>query len=151
MKKLINAVLESEDHMKIFYENHDKYKPEVATKLQAALDECRINVYYDLEKDYKYIKVVLYCMNHIRKFKRRSLLLFIVGTVTYICKDPILFFKSLFTFKKDAKRAIADYWEVKEYLADYNELEQQVNKILDILENITTISNKKKILESTCG
>ena len=141
-ERLCRTLDETKNHLEQTKDNLELYKPAMVIKLRAAMDDARVSIYYDLDKDYKFIKVVLTSMGYLRKIQRKSFLRYLYLSSMYMLHAPGNFFKSILFFKSDASMAIYDYWKIKDALNQYNELEEHTLEILDTMEDMTDVYKK---------
>ena len=122
--------------------NIETFDETFAVKLRNALDDFRINNYYLMEKEYKFFKKVLRAMNSMRKRFKAGFTESFAFFLNFLLKSPIDLFKCVVFFKRDCEIIIGDYWEVKNNLSKYEELEERILDLVDLLENMGKIKQQ---------
>ena len=135
MDKARKHIIDNENNVETFDETF-------AVKLRNALDDFRINNYYLMEKEYKFFKKVLRAMNSMRKRFKTGFTESFAFFFNFLLKSPIDLFKCVVFFKRDCAIIIADYWKVKHDLSKYEELEERILDLVDLLENMGKIKQQ---------
>ena len=135
MDKARKHIIDNENNVQTFDETF-------AVKLRNALDDFRINNYYLMEKEYKFFKKVLRAMNGMRKRVKAGFTESFAFFLNFLLRNPIDLFKCVVFFKRDCEIIIADYWKVKHDLSKYEELEERILDLVDLLENMGKIKQQ---------
>ena len=135
MDKARKHIIDNENNVQTFDETF-------AVKLRNALDDFRINNYYLMEKEYKFFKKVLRAMNSMRKRVKAGFTESFAFFLNFLLRNPIDLFKCVVFFKRDCEIIIADYWKVKHDLSKYEELEERILDLVDLLENMGKIKQQ---------
>ena len=135
MDKARKHIVDNENNVQTFDETF-------AVKLRNALDDFRINNYYLMEKDYKFFKKVLRAMNNMRKRARAGFTESFAFFCNFLLRNPIDLFKCVVFFKRDCEIIIGDYWKVKHDLSKYEELEERILDLVDLLEDMGKIKQQ---------
>ena len=123
-------------------DNVETFDETFAVKLTDALDDLRINNYYSMEKEYKFFKKVIRSMNGIRKKSREGFIESFAFFFNFLLRHPIDLFKCVVFFKRDCEIIIGDYWKVKHDLSKYEELEERILDLVDLLEDMGKIKQQ---------
>ena len=135
MDKARKHIIDNENNVQTFDETF-------AVKLRNALDDFRINNYYLMEKEYKFFKKVLRAMNNMRKRFKAGFTESFAFFLNFLLRNPIDLFKCVVFFKRDCEIIIADYWKVKHDLSKYEELEERILDLVDLLEDMGKIKQQ---------
>ena len=135
MEKAQKHIIDNEDNVETFDETF-------AVKLTDALDDLRINNYYLMEKEYKFFKKVLRAMNSMRKRFKAGFTESFAFFLNFLLRNPIDLFKCVVFFKRDCEIIIGDYWQVKQNLSNYEELEERVLNLVDLLDKMSKIKQQ---------
>ena len=135
MEKAQKHIIDNEDNVETFDETF-------AVKLTDALDDFRINNYYLMEKEYKFFKKVLRAMNSMRKRVKAGFTESFAFFLNFLLRNPIDLFKCVVFFKRDCEIIIGDYWQVKQNLSNYEELEERVLNLVDLLDKMSKIKQQ---------
>ena len=135
MEKAQKHIIDNEDNVETFDETF-------AVKLTDALDDLRINNYYLMEKEYKFFKKVLRAMNSMRKRVKAGFTESFAFFLNFLLRNPIDLFKCVVFFKRDCEIIIGDYWQVKKNLSNYEELEERVLNLVDLLDKMSKIKQQ---------
>ena len=135
MEKAQKHIIDNEDNVETFDETF-------AVKLTDALDDLRINNYYLMEKEYKFFKKVLRAMNNMRKRFKAGFTESFAFFLNFLLRNPIDLFKCVVFFKRDCEIIIGDYWQVKQNLSNYEELEERVLNLVDLLDKMSKIKQQ---------
>ena len=135
MDKARKHIIDNENNVETFDETF-------AVKLTDALDDLRINNYYLMEKEYKFFKKVLRAMNSMRKRVKAGFTESFAFFLNFLLRNPIDLFKCVVFFKRDCEIIIGDYWKVKHDLSKYEELEERILDLVDLLENMGKIKQQ---------
>ena len=135
MEKAQKHIIDNEDNVETFDETF-------AVKLTNALDDLRINNYYLMEKEYKFFKKVLRAMNSMRKRVKAGFTESFAFFLNFLLRNPIDLFKCVVFFKRDCEIIIGDYWQVKQNLSNYEELEERVLNLVDLLDKMSKIKQQ---------
>jgi hypothetical protein len=135
MEKAQKHIIDNEDNVETFDETF-------AVKLTDALDDLRINNYYLMEKEYKFFKKVLRAMNSMRKRVKAGFTESFAFFLNFLLRNPIDLFKCVVFFKRDCEIIIGDYWKVKHDLSKYEELEERILDLVDLLEDMGKIKQQ---------
>mgnify|MGYP001449154234 CR=1 FL=1 len=135
MEKAQKHIIDNEDNVETFDETF-------AVKLTDALDDLRINNYYLMEKEYKFFKKVLRAMNSMRKRVKAGFTESFAFFLNFLLRNPIDLFKCVVFFKRDCEIIIGDYWQVKQNLSNYEELEERVLNLVDLLDKMSKIKQQ---------
>ena len=135
MEKAQKHIIDNEDNVETFDETF-------AVKLTDALDDLRINNYYLMEKEYKFFKKVLRAMNSMRKRVKAGFTESFAFFLNFLLRNPIDLFKCVVFFKRDCEIIIGDYWQVKQNLSNYEDLEERVLNLVDLLDKMSKIKQQ---------
>ena len=135
MDKARKHIIDNENNVQTFDETF-------AVKLRNALDDFRINNYYLMEKEYKFFKKVLRAMNNMRKRFKAGFTESFAFFLNFLLRNPIDLFKCVVFFKRDCEIIIGDYWQVKQNLSNYEELEERILDLVDLLEDMGKIKQQ---------
>ena len=135
MDKAQKHIIDNENNVETFDETF-------AVKLTNALDDFRINNYYLMEKEYKFFKKVLRAMNSMRKRVKAGFTESFAFFLNFLLRNPIDLFKCVVFFKRDCEIIIGDYWQVKQNLSNYEELEERVLNLVDLLDKMSKIKQQ---------
>tara|TARA_R110002110_G_scaffold353543_1_gene563451 strand:- start:35 stop:496 length:462 start_codon:yes stop_codon:yes gene_type:complete len=135
MEKAQKHIIDNEDNVETFDETF-------AVKLTDALDDLRINNYYLMEKEYKFFKKVLRAMNSMRKRVKAGFTESFAFFLNFLLRNPVDLFKCVVFFKRDCEIIIGDYWQVKQNLSNYEELEERVLNLVDLLDKMSKIKQQ---------
>ena len=135
MDKARKHIIDNENNVQTFDETF-------AVKLRNALDDFRINNYYLMEKEYKFFKKVLRAMNNMRKRFKAGFTESFAFFLNFLLRNPIDLFKCVVFFKRDCEIIIGDYWKVKHDLSKYEELEERILDLVDLLEDMGKIKQQ---------
>ena len=135
MDKARKHIIDNENNVETFDETF-------AVKLRNALDDFRINNYYLMEKEYKFFKKVLRAMNNMRKRFKAGFTESFAFFLNFLLRNPIDLFKCVVFFKRDCEIIIGDYWQVKHNLSNYEELEERILDLVDLLEDMGKIKQQ---------
>ena len=135
MDKARKHIIDNENNVQTFDETF-------AVKLRNALDDFRINNYYLMEKEYKFFKKVLRAMNNMRKRFKAGFTESFAFFLNFLLRNPIDLFKCVVFFKRDCEIIIGDYWKVKHALSKYEELEERILDLVDLLEDMGKIKQQ---------
>ena len=135
MDKARKHIVDNENNVQTFDETF-------AVKLRNALDDFRINNYYLMEKEYKFFKKVLRAMNGMRKRVKAGFTESFAFFLNFLLRNPIDLFKCVVFFKRDCEIIIGDYWKVKHDLSKYEELEERILDLVDLLEDMGKIKQQ---------
>ena len=53
---IIKTLKEAQDHLVKHQTDIEDYKPGLAIKLERVLEDCRVNYYYNIESEFKFVK-----------------------------------------------------------------------------------------------
>ena len=144
MDKARKHIIDNENNVQTFDETF-------AVKLRNALDDFRINNYYLMEKEYKFFKKVLRAMNNMRKRFKAGFTESFAFFLNFLLRNPIDLFKCVVFFKRDCEIIIGDYWKVKHDLSKYEELEERILDLVDLLEDMGKIKQQYLRTKKQCG
>jgi|TARA_R110000764_G_scaffold12958_1_gene37538 hypothetical protein len=139
---IIKTLGEAQDHLVKHQNDIEDYKPGLAIKLERVLEDCRVNYYYNIESEFKFVKKAINSMSFIRKLQREKLFEFIIVSLKYLINEPSNYFKSVFYFKNDAEQAIMNYWLLKNHLKQYEEVEKTTTNVLNIMFEMSKIQKE---------
>ena len=139
---IIKTLGEAQDHLVKHQNDIEDYKPGLAIKLERVLEDCRVNYYYNIESEFKFVKKCINSMNYIRKLQRKKLFDFIIVSFRYLINEPLNYFKSVYYFKYDAETAIMNYWLLKNHLKQYEEVEKTTTNVLNIMFEMSKIQKE---------
>ena len=144
MDKARKHIIDNENNVQTFDETF-------AVKLRNALDDFRINNYYLMEKEYKFFKKILRTMNSMRKRVKAGFTESFAFFLNFLLRNPIGLFKCVVFFKRDCEIIIGDYWKVKHDLSKYEELEERILDLVDLLEDMGKIKQQYLRVKKKCG
>lgn len=150
--KHIREIMEkAQKHIADNKNNVETFDETFAIKLSKGLDELRISSYYSMEKDYKILKKIIHTMTSMRKRVKAGFTESFGFFFNFLLRHPIDLFKCVLFFKRDCEILIGDYWQIKQHLSNYEELEERVLNLVDILEDMNKIKQQYMKVKKQCG